>query len=543
MSTKPLDRIFENVATAISSQGVRLGFAIRMSDRTLLVDPITTMPSHSREFVAWACKHGIDDIFAHADPKSIATYVRTRAKSHKVLLIDRPGLHVIEQKKTKTLSHLFIFGGEVYVLSGPKPKRKVVVSGAAAMVPTSAGNPMAVHELLKRLCAEHPKVLVTTCAALSAPLRRVCAEPSTTLVLTGPSSTVKSGVQRAIMATMGPPDLVGSNGTKGGIEEALEDHPDLPVFIDDAQPGRDTFDLARLLMVAGNNAARRRSRHFSAAPEPRPIEATPIISSNDWLKRHVGGEVPGQVKARAFELSSEGGMCSRSSDIKEFASQIYGTILSNYGCDTMARWLSGIQTNRHRIAEIRQSKTAELEGLIAAAAEWDGDDPVHQRVLQRLAFMAFCGYVALRTRFWEVSKNQIVAAFGTAFREFLDREPPPEAVRDAELCDEVAAMIEQNRARFIGLDRFHDPDPPANLLGYLDDCGGRPCFLFIAPLFRRTVEEKLGPNVYEALQRGGFLLASKGRGYRLQKRVPGTKGKRIKDFIAIAADIRSRPRD
>lgn len=527
-------------ATNDESKAKEIVIRVKKDGRLVMCPQASTGRLSQRPLESFLISAGLDTVLAKVPLAEVGPALRELAAGKTTTILSRVGLHNVVVDGVPTL--VYVWDGKTYFF-GKKPKQEVLLAGAALLPANRAGDLGSWLSGISPIAMENPGMLVCLCFGISAGIRQQLDEPSATVGIIAPTSQGKTTWQRTFRSTLGLPTVVQWVGTEIGVMEWLVDQPNQPVCLDDMHLAK--FDHVRqTLMTTGNSAGRMVSKRAQTSAMQREIQCTLFLSSERSLASMASNTSAG-VLARYFEVfgGRAHGMFSslvgRDSGAS-LAKDIDALVTENYGT-FWPKWLRVCSKNWSRILKWHGKKIPNLRDAILLAAGEPEIDALTGRILDRLTFAAFAGFVASRLKFWPIPESSIVAAFGLLLKEHVDRSPPGRHALARAAIEAVRAYIEANRGKFPSLASATDPNGGAVITGYLaDDKKQGRLYLFIPDAFRRLFHADFGEDIYEALRTAGYLAAQPGRGNRLTKRIPGTeKGSPHRmDFIAIREAIR-----
>lgn len=531
----------DRVAKTVSISGETRGIAVSIRGRKLEIPIENALVAKRNELQKWLLTNGLEDLVAAWSGINIGARLLARSKKT-VTVLTETGL-VFLPAKDGTRTPVYVWDGEMFKMGDQSSNIRTLRTERAAEKRPTLGDPQQLQERIAKECQDHPMVLVTACFALSAAIRRLCGQKTTILLLSGGSTTGKTATQRMLMAMLGSAEIEGVNHTANALLEEVAELPDAPVFLDELDQQLPPEEVKSFLLSAANGTRRKRSKAFTGAPEGKPVEGTPIISTNEPLQKLIGNVVAEQIRARVFvvEVSEEMPMFDRElvDGVGDHAIELHEVASTNYG-GVWNSFLKGVAAHSDEVVRRRKKKMKEFKRAIKKEAGYEGDDQVTDRKLNGLAFAAYAGYVARKTGFWSIQTKTLLSAFANAFRRQLAVQPATQEELDASIIEEVYAIQEQNLAHFQDLAEYDAGTPKSGIAGWIGSVDGETFFLWYPPIFEKLVLKKVMGDVYGALKRAGLTKVSEGRGKgRLQIKLGHIKKKRPgKDFIAISKRIR-----
>lgn len=529
----------EKVAKAINLKGESAGTALKVNGRRLLLPTEYALHSKRNELQKWLLDNNLEQLIEPWAGLNVGARILALAQKDQIVVVDEIGYQRVPTPGGDV--PVYVWNNKVRNLSGSGEKIKTVRIGRAAEPTRPAGSKEELHARLVKECKQHPRVLVTACFALSAAIRRLCGVKPTALILSGESSKGKTATQRLLMAMIMEPDIDVANHSALALQEDLAKFPDLPFFLDDLSQSLKKEELQNFFLAAANGKGKKLSKNFSGGSQGGKIEATPIISTNHSLQELLGDSVAEQIRARVFvlEVSDKYPMFERSvvNDVLQHSIDTHVFVNNNYGL-VWDDFLKKVEGRADKVVAKYKGNVKALAARIASAAEYPRDNDVSNRQLNGLAFAAYAGYVANRTRFWDVEVNAIVDACATVFKQQMRSQPASQADRDARIIEAVAAIQEQSRGHFSDIAEYMG-EPKQGVLGWIATVKGERYYMWLPPLFESKVLEKVPGDVYGALKRAGLTLVSSNRGEgRRQVRIDHIEGRPAKDFVLVAERIR-----
>jgi hypothetical protein len=423
---------------------------------------------------------------------------------------------------------------------GSKPPMKVLTSKVGSRPPL-AGSFEEWKKCVGRRLRNNPYLIFMISHALAAPLRQIFREPYLVLLLIGPSSFGKTTSQRAVASLFGSPDddvgVLQMSGTEIGILEQVEQRSDQPILFQDTRQNTSVDAFFRLIFSAADGATR-----YKHGATRKPLTATAIVSNErgimDIAARSKG--LDEGLFARCFELSSEAPHgffhdlhgCDEASmfakQLRAAAEQCHGTV--------WPKWLEALESNWEEVVRLHRKWLPVMRRKLATYADNKNIGAVDNRMLDSLAFSAWTGAIASRFDVFPIDTQEIRDSFGLVFSEHAKRRRSGNTPLADKVISDVRGYIDAHPSRFPKL-VANDEDVRSNISGYRSNVKNvGQVYLFLPEVFQAQIASKHGPVTYRILEREGLIHSTKGRGFQLQMRMPGSGNR--KSFIAIKEAIR-----
>jgi hypothetical protein len=424
---------------------------------------------------------------------------------------------------------------------GPVPKMKVLASRVGS-TPPFAGSFEEWKKRVGRRLRRNPYLIVMISHALAAALRQIFREPYLVLLLIGPSSSGKTTSQRAVASLFGSPDddvgVLQMSGTEIGILEQVEQRSDLPILFQDTRQNASVDAFFRLIFSVADGATR-----YKHGSTKRPLTATAIVSNErgimDIAARSKGNLDEG-LFARCFELSTEAPHgffhdlhgCDEANmfakQLRTAAEQCHGTV--------WPKWLEALESNWEEVMRLHRKWLPIMRQKLATYAGNENIGAVDNRMLDALAFSAWTGVIASKFGVLPIDTEEIRESFGLVFSEHTKRRRAGNTPLADKVISEVRGYIDAHPSRFPKLMAI-DEDVRSNISGFRSNVKNvGQVYLFLPEVFHAQIASKHGAVTYRILEREGLIHSTKGRGFQLQMRMPGSGNR--KSFIAIKEAIR-----
>ena len=530
---------FGLIAIALSKEGQRLGLYIEGGNSPLLVETYRTVRSKAGELEELLVEHELDWVLERYRRPDLGGELRRQARAREVVVIDSRGAHQLHAGDSS--SWVYVWNGRVYLLSGVT-KLPVKLVGDALKKERRSGSYKKFFATVGSIATKNPRVLATILFALAPALRQMFGQPTMTLWLAGASSLGKNSTQGPCSAMTGPPSVELWDGTRNGMKDYFASSPDRAGCVDEVQLADSWEDVENIIMAVGN-AGKRKRRVYSGAEASQALQSTPILSANKVpTEMHPRGHVPDQVWARLFVVKATGkyGMFDHLAGFDspgDLAEALERAGVDNHGIVWRA-WLRKLEKNRDFVRDAYERKFERLKHGINKAAGGGKLSPLNERILKRLTFVAFVGYLAKHLGLMKIDHATVKKALGMLFREHLDSVPKGAEERSDAIVMAVSEMLERNLALFPPVDSAASAQSIRGLLGYADvDNKKGPRYLVLPGLFRDIFEKKFGKEVYEVLAKRGYLHTQGSRHNLFEKRLTIAGKREKKFFIAISASI------
>lgn len=476
------------------------------------------------------------DLVENSKLKLAAKEIIKIGSTKRALILNTSGLNEIEVDEK--IYSAYVWGKKHYWF-GDKPDARVVVANGHSHKHASCT--LAEWKIsVGRKLRGNPYLTVTHTHALASALRRRFQKKCISVSLVGQSGIGKSTIQNSAQSQIGPIEgVITMSGTKVGIIEHLLEHPDSPVFFQDIKQCDSSDIFFDLVFDVADGACRMKS-----GQKQKKISATMLLSNErvaaDMVTRKKGTIDEG-LYARLFEIvcaAPYGAFhelhgCATAAD---FADELSRNSEKLYGAVWPA-WIQVLSENWPDVLRLYEKWLPIVKEGITKRAGEAAHDRVNNRILDALSFSAWAGWIASWLKILPVKRSEIVEAYGLVMNEHLDRQKAGATPLADQLVTAVRGCIDESPARFQNLESFNGASNHANIYGYRWKSKSKgDVFLFLTSVFDRLFIQKFGGNAYEILKQSGFLVATKGRGYQYQVRLPGTGEQ--KSFIAIKKAIR-----
>ena len=456
------------------------------------------------------------------------------------MVLARTGLHVI-QHEGKALKAL-VAGGRAHWLGEEPTDLRVKLVGQAARRILPRATLADFSAQLAPILRRNPRLLVVLWMAIAGYFARAFGRDPMGLAIIGPTSSGKSLAQDLVRSLLGISEpVLGLNATEAGILGHLANHPDAPVFLEDAQGERQIGPILRAIMDAGNTTLALRGNAAGGRAHRPQISSTLVLSAEVALAdtARAGRQTiqPG-IYARVFEMHlGQHGMFDHlcgEPDGHALALRVQALIdplqgvLGHSVLPQLAKSWDDMVRRRSTLSEkIRDSL---FKGIDAPLT------PLQGRVIDGLVFAAFLAYFAHKDLLKTIQFEKVLAAFRTVFKEHVDRTTlitPPDQ-RECVEC--VRAYLTDNGDCFAPWPKNGRP-PTTDIAGFRKLLDHELMFLFKPNEFRAAFA-KLGPDlVLRHLRDAGHLACTGQRGLQRAVRTPWRgEGERM-DFYVIRTSI------
>jgi putative DNA primase/helicase len=437
---------------------------------------------------------------------------------------------------------VYVFGNSV--LGKQSGAYKAIRLPALPMAPTLKGRRDAWHALQKLLRRE-PIVVLSVCAALSAPLLEPLNLGTQMLFLVGKSSIGKTVILKLVASIFSEAhNMFTWQGTDNGIEANALRYRDLPFIVDEVDQAK-AAQFAALSYRLTNAGSQQRA---NSRGEAVAVQATRTVIL-------ASGETDPIAKIEQQGLPIKQGQTARLVSVHAEMSHGVWDCLGDFSSgkeksDYVLSQLSEVQNiaGKQFIKTIAddvdvhqqhfQAIASDLEQEICTVALPD-DDGVPGRVLKNFALFAFTGLLAAKCDIVPWDERDVLDAiklgYSRWFNAYMERKPKT----TQDLVAPVRLFLESQRgSKFKPFDTWRD-DHQGTVAGFdYRKRNGQRYFIFFPAYFEAAFCSELPKKaVLGALKQAGYLMPASDGTPTVQIQLPGAGKGQKRAFYAIRESI------
>ena len=405
-------------------------------------------------------------------------------------------------------------------------------------------------------CAGNSRLVMATCAALSAPVLHLMSLENMGLHFFGSSSIGKTIALKVAASVWGGGTIIQTwRATSNGLEAIASRHNDGLLCLDEMGQvnGKEVGETAYML---GNGQGKLRATIEAEAKDVRKFRLVYISNGEVAMRDHMqaaGKKVMAGQEVRLLNIPADAGAgfgifdnITGSQNSGDYANEISRDALRYHGHAGLAfvEALSDAEQQGALLDSIREKQLQFIQAYTPASA-----DGQVGRVGQKFAFMAAVGEVCAELGILPWGAGEAIAGARRCYMDWIEQRGGVSSLEEEQVVEQVRKYLEQHgESRFTRMGTQGLADDTSvktiNRAGFRESTNDERTEYFVLPeVFKSEICAGLNPTyVSKVLADRGFLAVGKDGKPQVAKRLPSMGIKRVYRILpSIMGDDISEP--